>query len=809
MWPFKRKSRRRVEGRETTAEWLTRSWQKFREAGGLRAVGLAVIFYLAVLAMDLFPLEQIPYRRGQFVPQDIHARTSFQMPSPQRMEARRRHIREATRATFRLNTSLVYDQLMPVLRNLPERLRAATQPATQDQELRKRFGLADDQAVQEFWDRLKVLDTDAYAQAIQELQNRLAETYIVADEQATEQVRRSAGEVILVSDTARRVVDIQDLISLRKTERIRSEVDRLSVPFDASIRPYMKAYLLSALTGDQPMYLYDSQATQRDIATALADLEANPPAGPDGVFERFERGEIIASATRDDQDSSWSAEGLSEAEYARLQAEHLQYLRDEGRVSPLARTGRIAGRAALLLILVIMLCIYVARYRPELARELSRGAVLTTTLIVMLGISRAMLVAPGWNRHASLLPVLMMSMVAVIAYGRRFALGLSAVIAILVSLQMQATLSMLVVLTVGAVVCIYQLNEIRTRTKLIRVSAVAALSVFVVDVAWGLSMSIPWKFSLLDGLWGMGFALLAGFLVQGILPIVERVFRVVTSMTLLEWCDASKPLMKRLAMEAPGTYNHSLQLGAICEAAAESIGANGLLARVGAYYHDIGKINKPRYFVENQGSEASKHAKLSPAMSLLIIIGHVKDGLEMAREYGLPEMLHEFIATHHGTTLVQYFYKAAAEQRRNATDRAPDEVEFRYPGPKPNRKETAILMLSDASESSVRAMNEPTPGRIESQVHTMISRRLTDGQLDECSLTLREVHQIEASIIKSLCSIYHSRIAYPTPPGQKPSAAERNPKKQPEETEAENSPSPDEAPEPRILASEGGGPTPQ
>jgi len=183
---------------------------------------------------------------------------------------------------------------------------------------------------------------------------------------------------------------------------------------------------------------------------------------------------------------------------------------------------------------------------------------------------------------------------------------------------------------------------------------------------------------------------------------------------------------------------------------------------VGAYYHDIGKINKPEYFVENQLGSPSKHNKLSPAMSLLIITGHVKDGIELAREYGLPPVLYEFIATHHGTTLVQYFYHAATEQRRAAgSDRAPEEVEFRYPGPKPRSKECAILMLADASESSVRAMPEPTAGRIEMQAHAIVSQRLMDGQLDECDLTLREVHEIEKSLVKSLCGIYHGRIAYP------------------------------------------------
>jgi hypothetical protein len=216
----------------------------------------------------------------------------------------------------------------------------------------------------------------------------------------------------------------------------------------------------------------------------------------------------------------------------------------------------------------------------------------------------------------------------------------------------------------------------------------------------------------------------------------------------------------------------------MCEAAAEVIGARGLLARVGAYYHDIGKINKPEYFTENQAGSASKHERLSPAMSLLIILGHVRDGLELAREYALPRVLYEFIASHHGTTLVQYFYHQAGEQRRGASDRPPEEAEFRYHGPRPHSKEAAILMLADAAESSVRSMADPTPGRIENQVHTMVTRRLMDGQLDECDLTLKEVHQIEASLIRTLCSTYHSRVAYPTPSGQKPSAAELRPKRE-------------------------------
>jgi hypothetical protein len=244
-------------------------------------------------------------------------------------------------------------------------------------------------------------------------------------------------------------------------------------------------------------------------------------------------------------------------------------------------------------------------------------------------------------------------------------------------------------------------------------------------------------------------------------------------MTLLDYSDANQPLLRRLAMDAPGTFSHSLLIGSIAEAAAEAIGCNGLLCRVGAYYHDIGKTNKPKYFVENEMGSASRHKELSPAMSQLIIVGHVKDGIELAREYGLPTILRQFIETHHGTTLVEPFYNEAKKKyeapligpsAQRPIEPPPSESEFRYPGPKPRTKESAIVMLSDTVEGAVRSLSEVTPGKIEAVVHNMAMKRLQDGQFDECDLSLRELSQIEASMSKTLAAHYHGRIAYPTAP---------------------------------------------
>ena len=217
-----------------------------------------------------------------------------------------------------------------------------------------------------------------------------------------------------------------------------------------------------------------------------------------------------------------------------------------------------------------------------------------------------------------------------------------------------------------------------------------------------------------------------------------------------------------MQQRAPGTYSHSLQIATIAEAAADAIGADGLLVYVGGLYHDIGKVNKPDYFIENQSGGPNRHEKLSPAMSLLVIVGHVKDGLALAKEHGLPRVLHHFIESHHGTTLVEYFYRAAQSRAEalGEIETSVQEFDFRYPGPKPRSREAAILMLCDAAESASRTLQDPSPGRLETLVRKLSRARLEDGQFDECALTFRQLRQVEDSIVKSLVSIHHGRIGY-------------------------------------------------
>ncbi len=754
MWPFRRKIRqRRLEVRKNIPRSGISLWERLRQRHVAAAMLIVAAFFIGVMLMDLLPLNPLPYREGQYIPRDIRSRVEFKVLQEDKLADAIQNAQLATPATFSVNKQL-FGEIESALKSLPDRLKATTQPADLPEDLKKQFGL-DNQDALAAWQRYgDEADKEAYEKLVGGIINRLGELPLIKEDEVKDQLQRAATEIILVNGDSK----MSRSIGAINKDNIKTEASRMAESFDPAVRSGVAAYLSAALE-NRPTYIYDSVATQKDIEQAKRDVEKNPP--PE-VYKTYTKDAVLVNASEKD--------GLTAAGLDLLRQEHEAYLKSAPAHWP--RWAGPAGRVVILMLLTMLMCFYIVRYMPRIVRNNWRCLAVMIAMLLMLALSKILIVVAGLNPNTAVLPVLMAAVVMVIAYDQRFALAISSILAAFVVLQIRADLPLLIVLISGAAAIVFQLREIRTRSKLVEAAALTAAVVFAIIWALGLAINEPANFILIDGVWGAGCALMVGFLIQGVLPLIERAFKIATSMTLLEWCDASKTLLKRLAMEAPGTYNHSLQLGTMCEAAAETIGVRGLLARVGAYYHDIGKINKPEYFVENQQGTASKHDKLSPAMSLLIIIGHVKDGLEMAREYGLPRVLHEFIATHHGTTLVQYFYQQATEQSKAGDERAPDEVEFRYPGPKPSTKEAAILMLADASESSVRAMSEPTPGRIENQVHTMVNRRLMDGQLDECELTLREVHLIEASLIKSLVSIYHSRIAYPTPAGQKPSAAE-------------------------------------
>lgn len=304
-------------------------------------------------------------------------------------------------------------------------------------------------------------------------------------------------------------------------------------------------------------------------------------------------------------------------------------------------------------------------------------------------------------------------------------------------------------------------------------------------------------------LWGAGLAFLGGFgagiVAAGIVPLMESFFDYTTDITLLELANQDRTILRRLMIEAPGTYHHSMIVGSMAEAAAAEIDANPLLAKVTGYYHDIGKIRKPLYFIENQRSGKNRHDRLAPSMSSLILIAHVRDGVEIAREHKLNPVIIDGIHQHHGTSLIRYFYEKARQAKAEAQVK---EEDFRYPGPKPRSREAALVMLADVVEAASRTLENPTPARIKGHVQALINRLLEDGQLDECDLTLKDIHKIAVSFNTILNGIHHNRIEYleqrpPNAEKDKARARHEHPHRQP----------PEAAPDPPANVP-GGGPDP-
>lgn len=331
----------------------------------------------------------------------------------------------------------------------------------------------------------------------------------------------------------------------------------------------------------------------------------------------------------------------------------------------------------------------------------------------------------------------------------------------LVGITMGESLEIMSLLFVGNLVGAYAVNDARTRGKLIGagvfVSLTHVVGIVLMNPNLQVLMTKEFVVDFLYPLASSGF--IAALLVAATLKIFESLFGVLTNYSLLELSDFNQPLLKRMVLEAPGTYHHSLVVSNLSEAAADAIGANALLTRVGAYYHDIGKMEKPEYFTENQLVGGNKHDNIEPSMSRLVILNHVKEGVDLAKKNKLNPMIIEFIPQHHGTSLIHYFYQKSLESAEKGE--VIHEENFRYPGPRPQKRETAIVMLADSVEGAVRALDEPTPTKIETTVKKIINNKFIDGQLDECNLTLKEIDKITATFIRILGAMYHSRVKYP------------------------------------------------
>ena len=415
------------------------------------------------------------------------------------------------------------------------------------------------------------------------------------------------------------------------------------------------------------------------------------------------------------------------------------------------------GLFLLLLIFSVIVATYVSIRRDKILFNI-KNVILLCLLIILLILSAKAILISQWPIY--LIPVASVVTLAAILIDPGIAMMLTVLLSVYTGVLTGVRFDIMLIMLSGGIVSIYTVLNVRRRRSLTKAGILIGLTNFIAVVCIGLINFVPINRLIIQGAWGFANGMLCAVIVTGLLPIFEIIFQIMTNISLLELSDLNQPLLKDLVLKAPGTYHHSLVVGNLAESAAEAVGANSLLARVGAYFHDIGKIRMAPYFSENQSHAENKHETLSPTISSLIIINHIKEGVDLAKKHKLGKAINDVIAQHHGDDVVHFFYMRALEQ--NQEDKTKIESEnFRYPGPKPQFKEAAIVMLADSVEAASRAMPQPTPAKIKDVVNRIINNKFIGGQLDECDLTLKDLHIISEIFTHILNGIFHTRVEYP------------------------------------------------
>ncbi len=579
-----------------------------------------------------------------------------------------------------------------------------------------------------------------------------------------------------MNDRNATAVKLLDKSQLRDEERIgRPKASRLIALSNFGVAVVTAALLALILMPGIPR-LQEGELSTRNIVSPYTFYIEYP--GPDQttLSVRVSKGEVIAEAGRRVTERG-----------ARILAE---ISRREGIGNQFDAYG---GLFALILVLFYLFYRDIRRYRPELiagAKNMLLLAFILLSTIVLAQFSRYIftLLADKLQLDAVTigftLPVAAGAMLTSLLFDFHLALGFSFVVSLLLGIPFQGDPFIPLYYFLGSIVAALSVIRCKKRTALLKAGALTAFVSFVVIIGIDIYRGELMTRSVFDLTGGFLGAVAVTMIVSVTLPFFESAFDIATDIKLLELLDPNQPLLKELVYKSPGTYHHSILIGNLAEAAAEAIGENPILARVAAYYHDIGKIHKPEYFIENQRPQENKHDRLMPSMSSLIIASHVKEGVELARTHRLPSSVIDIIHQHHGTSLITYFYEKAKELQPYGTVA---EEDYRYQGPRPRTKVAAIVMLADNVEAASRALDNPTPQRVQALTKSVITRIFLDDQLSMCDLTLKDLRVISKSFDLILNGIFHHRIDYPGMgfPGEK-KRSEHQDKKQSEEKKAGN-----------------------
>ncbi len=693
--------------------WVRRLWTSMQAPTRKAAVGAATFVALTLITGVQYLPARLQLREGQGSPRDITA--------PRTLE----FVDRASTETLRRAAA---DSIQPVLRQ------SATETArAQDLIMQTFAAIARVRAV-------SGLSSTARAALLRR------EAPMPLDESAVQ----AALTVDAPSLTAARTIAMQTVTRIMASGvrpgdlgRARQDV-RLAVRGLPAFGRTMTLASAVALGAVRPNLTVDVAATEVLRRRAMEAVEP--------VMTRVLRGEIVIRR----------GEVATES--------HIQKLAALGLVRMPFSWQRPLGMALIVFLLVAVSAAYLRQYQPDIWAQDRLLLVWSLALVLTVGLTRLLVT----RVNPYLIPIASGTVLITVLLRRRLALYTAAVISLLVATVAGGDVRFGLVTFVGSTVSVYAIRRLVHRTDLMLAGAWVGAANVLGIIALNLMDQLPWYPDLVtDVTYGAANGLIVGMLAIGTLPYLEQLFHLVTPIKLLELSNPSHPLLRRLQVEAPGTYHHSLIVANLAEAAAEAIGSDSLLVRVGAYYHDVGKIRRPVFFVENQAGVDNPHDKMTPSLSALTLQAHVRDGLEYAHEYGLPPTVADFIPQHHGTNLIAYFYHRALQQGDPVNEQA-----FRYDGPRPQRKETAIVMLADAAEGAARALPRPIPDRIEQTVRRIIREKLDDGQLNECDLTFRDLDVIARTFTRLLATMFHPRIEYPElerdlRPGQRDRASVR------------------------------------
>ncbi len=700
----------------------------------------ALLFLLLALSVTFFfplstGLQVSTYEVGMVADEDVIASISFGVPkTPEELQLERSSAASAVPLTFELQPEAA-DSMETDLGRFFEQLAAAAQAATPSEEadaLLSSFGLTLSGAQRELLlepDTLALI-RDTALRAVRELmpEGVLSESGRLSPS--------STGRILVKTIEGGERYMAQDSV-LSSSQFYERATQFLPLDTGSEVNELLRLSLIRFM---DPTLRYDAVSTEQDrnaARRAVAVLKAN-------VLQ----GEAIVRANQQ----------LGESEIERLRA-YEEALRAQGELEdPGLRVSGLVGSVFLNLLVLSVLGFLLFFFRPDVYGNF-RWMLLLGILIMSFSGTSGIIARNGLP--AELLPIAFVSLAAAVLWDGRLALVLAAILTVIVGIQgpFQNVTAWLPVFVAGSAAAL-SVRAVRRRAQTWIFIAIIVGSYAAVLLALGLVTGRDPQLVATSLAWAGGNSVVSAILAMGFLPVFEWFTGITTDQTLLEWADPNRPLLKRLSMEAPGTYAHSINVANLAEAAANAIGANGLLCRVGVYYHDVGKILKPQYFIENQPAGRNPHDKLKPVTSAAIVREHVTEGIRLAEEAKLPQVLVDFIPEHHGTQEISFFYEKARQDVEDAEDELDPEA-FRYPGPRPRSKETAVVMLADSVESATRTLKDPTPDRVMELIDSIVDSKIQRGQLEEAPVTLQEIGVMKRQFHKVLGGVYHSRIDYP------------------------------------------------